>query len=73
MRKREVMYMAITPDKLQLPIFYCFTLKQLARWAERPVNEIIELLRSKKIDKINRCRYIKITIKWRSFESVKNQ
>ena len=74
MRKREVIYMAVTADKLhlQLPMFVCDSVHQLARWAGRTNGEIIELLNTKKVDKINKCKYIKVVIKWRALTFEKN-
>lgn len=72
MRKREVILMAITPDRWQYPMIACDSVHQLARWAGRSVDEIIDFLRTKKVDKVNHCRYIKVTIKW-AFLKDKNQ
>ena len=72
MRKREVILMAITPDRWQYPMIACDSVHQLARWAGRTEGEIIEFLNTKKVDKLNKCRYIKVVIKWRVLTSKKS-
>lgn len=69
MRKREVMYMAITPDKLQLPMVVCDSLKQIAHWAGHSEGEIIDFIKTKKVDKINHCRYLKMVFRLHYFRA----
>lgn len=62
MKKIEVIYLAISADKFELPLCVFDTLSELASWADLDKQKLIRLIKTREVDKRNHCRYLKLKI-----------
>ena len=62
MKSNKKLYMAITPDKYELPIAIFEHIDEVCSFARRTRNAIWSAITRQDIDRINHCRYISISL-----------
>lgn len=55
-------YVAVSNDKYEYILVVFDKPAQLARWAKKSKNSIFRLIKLKKVDKDNNCRYEKVNM-----------
>ncbi len=60
---KEVVYLAVSADELELPVKIALNLDELAKWADKKhVEQLIESINTHSVDTKNRCKYFKVEI-----------
>ena len=62
MKKVEVLYIAISADRFELPLCAFDTLAELASWADLDKQKLIRFIKTREVDTRNRCMYLKLKI-----------
>ena len=61
-QKKEVIYIAVSADRLELTLCAFDTVKELAYWADKPIETIKKAIKRHNKDCENDCYYMKIVI-----------